>query len=368
MTLPPGCVAACPGCQHRTWSQAESEAQKWNYLAQTLAPWVHCLHPVQGVSGGARWHYRDKLCLHAAYDTQWQFGLMRRDQLIPIPQCPVHSTRAQHVITLFQNALPPPEIFPLAFYVQASAQATLVVKRAQPPPSHWLTPQVIAALQQAGLEGLWLNAFPSAGKNLFYPSGWTLLWGKPTSTDAHGITYGPAAFQQLIETLYHNSIDTAEHFLSPHPQAAVVDFYCGLGSTLARWQRAGAAAIGVELSGEAVNLAKHNAPATTVLRGTCAQRLPQLSAWLENYTHHEVLAYLNPPRSGLEPAVSGWLAAKKPARLAYLSCSAGTLRRDLIALEQNGYTIAALHPYDFFPQTHHVETLALLSRPHSGGL
>ena len=51
----------------------------------------------------------------------------------------------------------------------------------------------------------------------------------------------------------------------------------------------------------------------------------------------------------------------RPARMAYLSCSAGTLRRDLEPLERSGYEILGILPYDFFPQTLHVETLALLA-------
>ena len=50
----------------------------------------------------------------------------------------------------------------------------------------------------------------------------------------------------------------------------------------------------------------------------------------------------------------------RPARIAYLSCSAGTLARDLAMLESAGYAVVRIHPYDFFPLTHHVEALALL--------
>jgi len=48
------------------------------------------------------------------------------------------------------------------------------------------------------------------------------------------------------------------------------------------------------------------------------------------------------------------------ATLSHLSCSAGTLGRDLQTLTTAGYAVNTLIPYDFFPQTRHVETLALL--------
>ncbi len=73
--------------------------------------------------------------------------------------------------------------------------------------------------------------------------------------------------------------------------------------------------------------------------------------------------YLNPPRSGLEDglcaAFGTWL---RPERVAYLSCSAGTLARDLKLLESHGLRVEGLSPWEFFPRTHHVEVLALLSR------
>jgi 23S rRNA (uracil1939-C5)-methyltransferase len=50
----------------------------------------------------------------------------------------------------------------------------------------------------------------------------------------------------------------------------------------------------------------------------------------------------------------------RPARLAYLSCSAGTLARDLAVFEAADYLVLGVRPYDFFPGTHHVEALALL--------
>ncbi|MEZ5584571.1 MAG: hypothetical protein R3F37_19025 [Candidatus Competibacteraceae bacterium] len=73
--------------------------------------------------------------------------------------------------------------------------------------------------------------------------------------------------------------------------------------------------------------------------------------------------YVNPPRTGLEPEILDWTIQEyRPARMAYLSCSAGTLHRDLMGLTTAGYAVERIIPYDFFPQTYHVETLVLLRR------
>ncbi len=360
LPLPPGCESRCPGCAHRGLSAQASEARKAHWLRVRLAPWADRLTPLRGIAGAGRWGYRDKLALTAAWEGRaWAFGLTHRDELIPIPRCPVHSPRARAVLGLLAAALPPAAVFPLAFYVQSGAQATLVLKTATEPPLDWLGRTLADGLGAAGLEGLWLNLFPAAGRNLFTKRGWRLVWGRATSVDADGLVYGPSAFRQLLPALYWATLDEAETFLDPTPGATLVDLYCGLGASPRRWIARGARVLGVETGGEAVDCAQRNAPGAEVLRGRCAQRLPQLQAWAGTGG----LLYANPPRTGLEPEVLDWIARDyRPRRLAYLSCSAGTLARDLTALEQAGLTVARISPYDFFPQTHHVETLALLSR------
>jgi tRNA/tmRNA/rRNA uracil-C5-methylase (TrmA/RlmC/RlmD family) len=259
------------------------------------------------------------------------------------------------------RVLPDYPAFPLAFLVRAGAQATLIVKTHQVAALNWLETDGCAELAANGIEGLWLHLHPAAGRRLFARNGWRLLWGQARSQDPFGLVYGPTAFQQLIPDLYRQALDLAESFLAPEPGDSVADLYCGIGASLRRWTVRDAHAIGVELGGEAVECAQLNAPNTEILRGKCAQRIPQLQAWTPKTGVR--LLYANPPRTGLEQEVLAWIASEfKPERLAYLSCSAGTLSRDLRALTAAGYAVAALQPYDFFPQTHHVETLALLQR------
>ena len=292
-------------------------------------------------------------------DGRLGFGLWRRDELIPISDCPVHTGSVRLLARGLMRALPPGPEFPLAFYVQSGAQATLILKTHRVPDPGWLDDERRAELAASGLEGLWLHLHPAAGRRLFARSRWTLLWGQPRSRDTFGLEYGPTAFQQLIPALYRQALDAAKDFLAPGPGDSLADLYCGIGASLARWTRRGARVIGAELGGEAVACAGRNAPDALVLRGKCADRIPQLRDWTP--ASGTRLLYLNPPRTGLEPAVLAWMTDDyRPERLAYLSCSASTLSRYLRGLTATGYIVERLIPYDFFPQTHHVETLALL--------
>lgn len=360
--LPPGCEPACHGCRHRGLGERSSLEQKSSYLARALATWAERIEPIEAPPSSRRLGYRDRVTLTVRWSEAagWRFGLVRRDELIAIHDCPVHSARVRALVALLARRLPHAEQLPLAYLHVCGAQATLIVKTravaTQP------LADLLEDLPRTGLEGCWLHLHPAAGRRLFARSGWHLLWGVPRSRDPQGLLHGPTAFAQAVPELHHRSIASAREYLRPTPGDAVLDLYCGHGSSLREWTSNGASALGVELSGEAVELAAVNAPLAAVLRGTCTARLPQVRDWWSEQRGRR-LAYLNPPRSGLEPEVTQELATQlRPERVAYLSCSAGTLARDLEILEAGGYEVERIVPYDFFPLTHHVEALALLSR------
>ncbi len=68
---------------------------------------------------------------------------------------------------------------------------------------------------------------------------------------------------------------------------------------------------------------------------------------------------VNPPRGGLHWNVTLRLTSQPVARVVYISCDPATLARDLHRLSVN-YGLAAVRSFDLFPQTAHVETVAVL--------
>jgi tRNA/tmRNA/rRNA uracil-C5-methylase (TrmA/RlmC/RlmD family) len=328
---------------------------------RALAPWSGRLRPVESVAARERLAYRDRVALTARWDeTQgWRFGLMRRDELIAIHDCPVHTPRVNALVRLLTERLPPFAQLQLAYLHVAGAQATLIVKTRTIDPR--VLDEVVQGVATTGIEGLWVHCHPAAGRRMFARSGWTLVWGRPRSRDPAGLAHGPAAFQQLLPGLHANALECAAQHLAPGAATSVLDLYCGIGASMRRWRAGGASVLGIELAGGAVECAADNAPGCGLLRGTCAQRLPQIRDWWRQQPGTRQV-YANPPRSGLErEVVTALVHDLRPAQVACLSCSAGTLARDLEALEAGGYDVLAIQPYDFFPLTHHVETLALLS-------
>lgn len=344
----------------------DSLEQKLAFIKGRLSKWHDVVEPVRSVEEGKRWGYRTKTTLSARFNGEvWEFGMWNRDEFIPIPGCTVHSPNLNNTLNLFSKSLPGDHSFKLAYLVISGAQVVLVIKSKQEPSAQWLSKHTIQQLSSLGVEGIWYHMNPSTGRRIFEKPGWKKLWGNARSTDSNGLLYGPAAFQQLIPELYNSSLSEAERFLNPNPNTAVVDLYCGTGNSMVRWVKKGASVLGVELGGDAVECAKANVPDALILRGACRQRIPQIAEWVSNNRElgRDILLYANPPRTGLEIEVLDWIATQGlPLRMAYLSCSPGTLSKNLETLCNNGYRVVRCIPFDFFPQTHHVETLALLEK------
>lgn len=340
--------------------------QKSSWLAKVLAPWKDRIDKINAPSEGERLGYRTKVCLATVFTGEaWVAGVRRREEIIAIPECPVHHPGLNSTLAALLRILPSPDTWPMAYIALYGKQLSIVLKTKQMPGTAWLEDFLdIASTRPPGFlpEGIWVHLHPSAGHRIFLKHEWKLIWGSDSSVDRYGLRYGPVTFSQVFPGLHEQAVGQAVSFLSPGPSSFVVDLYCGNGGSLRKWAEAGAAAAGVELNGESVSHAQTNAPGCVVFRGKCSERIPQLKQSLEAADKPVKLVYVNPPRTGLEEEVCRWLAWDyMPERMAYLSCSPGTLKRDLEMMVAGGYRVEKLLPFDFFPQTHHIEVLALLT-------
>jgi 23S rRNA (uracil1939-C5)-methyltransferase len=146
------------------------------------------------------------------------------------------------------------------------------------------------------------------------------------------------------------------------PPGAMVDAYCGIGTYTLPVAAAGWQVHGIELSPEAVQQARTNARENGLTDRASFEAGVVAECLGEHLAHCDVL-FLDPPRKGLDPATLAAILERPPAHLVYLSCDPATLARDLAQLvAHGGYQLESLQPLDFFPQTSHVETLAVLRR------
>lgn len=344
-SIPPGCVQECPGCKYREKSANESDALKMLWVQKNVLAEVS---PI--LSPSQRWHYRKKALLHArVVEGCWQFGFIRRrgraEEFIAIPDCPIHEEYIAEVL----NQLHLPLDLPLAFVLIQGRALTFVLKCA--PDFRW-EKELNFAIPQ--MESLWINWNPAAGRRVLSSKHWSLLRGKKWI--GQDFKHGPSGFQQ-VSGLASQAISQAENFFTESKLKIGLDLYSGLGLSLRAWKKNHLDVLGVELGGESVEAARMNSGAE-ILVGRVEERIPQLKKFLQERPG-EFFVFSNPPRGGHDPRVNDFLRELRPQRLAYLSCNVKTMAADIAAL---GYEIKTVQPYDFFPQTDHVEVLALLER------
>jgi 23S rRNA (uracil1939-C5)-methyltransferase len=133
----------------------------------------------------------------------------------------------------------------------------------------------------------------------------------------------------------------------------VLDGYCGVGLYARRLAREGMDVVGIESHPAALAEARRAAPGVRFMEG-------RVEALIGDALPVDA-AVLNPPRAGLDPAVTDRLLERPPDTVVYVSCDPATLARDLDRLG-GAYRLAGLRCFDLFPQTAHVETVAELER------
>ena len=150
------------------------------------------------------------------------------------------------------------------------------------------------------------------------------------------------------------------------PGGSVVDAYCGVGTISLPLAKRGFHVQGLELNPDSVEQARINAMHNG-LSSHCSFDAGDVADLLASQLSDCQALVLDPPRRGLDQRVVASIIDQPPAALAYLSCDPATQARDLKALlsPAGPYELEILQPVDFFPQTTHLESLALLKRVSS---
>lgn len=141
----------------------------------------------------------------------------------------------------------------------------------------------------------------------------------------------------------------------------VADLYAGVGARAIRWARNGAEVATCEVDSLACDAfraaARRQAGYIDIRQGRVEEHLELMDA---------DLVIVNPPRAGLSEEVREALSTGPARVVAYVSCDPATLARDLKPIT-GSYEVAAVQPFDAFPQTAHVETIAWLRRRVGAG-
>ncbi len=333
----------CGGCQ---WQHLSHEAQlkaKRAIVGDALRRIGHLeIEDPEIVPAPSAWRYRAKLTLHAAGG---RLGLHPYDgptRVFDLEDCHITRPRLMQVWAAMQphRGLLPQSLTELVLREDREGGVHVVVGAGA---ERWDAGPLSTALG-AEVMSLWWQPAGGAAR--------VVAGARPG--------FPALAFEQSNPELAQRIRREAIEGLGKMVGAIVWDLYGGVGDAARLLAASGARVFSVDADASAIRWARQHggqAGSITFLEGRVEETLHRLP--------EPDLVMANPPRAGLASRVSAaleaWGARRPGARLAYISCDPATLARDLARL--GTFRVERLKAYDLFPQTSHVEVLALLTRP-----
>ena len=167
-------------------------------------------------------------------------------------------------------------------------------------------------------------------------------------------------FTQINLPLNEIMVARAVRYLDPQPHERIADLFCGLGNFTLPLAKRAAEVVGIEGSAALTQRAVANARANGLPNAQFATAdlfaaTPETLAALGRFDK----MLLDPPRAGAFAVVQALHAPFLPQRIVYISCNPATLARDAAVLAGKGYRCTTAGMMNLFPQTSHVEAIAV---------
>jgi 23S rRNA (uracil1939-C5)-methyltransferase len=192
------------------------------------------------------------------------------------------------------------------------------------------------------------------------------LWGQDYISDYIGkykFNISPLSFFQVNATQTEILYNKALEYANLSGDEVVFDAYCGTGTITLFLSQNAKKVYGVEIVEQAINDAMVNAEINEIDNsefyvGKSEEIIPEL---IKRGIRPDIIV-VDPPRKGCDVRLLDTIGEAKPKRVVYVSCDPGTLARDLKHLESLGYKTVEVQPVDMFPNTKHVECVAMIER------
>ncbi len=348
---PPPCpyFGACGGCQlqHADYAyQLELKKQvveeAWARAGLRLPPDT----PVLGMD--EPWRYRIRGEFEAVAGAEgWRFGFhrMRSHSVLPIDSCLIHDLRIERALPMFAqvaNEMHIDSLQNMLLTVEPGGSGLLWRLRFHGREPRWPRDEFAHRVAELLPELTLLDDTMSLE-----------FWG--LSFRARSDTFVQTNYRQML-VLYRTALD----MLAAKSDERVLDLYAGIGTISVAVARDGAGVTAIEENPHAVQLGRLNARINSARIEYLPGKVETLLRGIRLGQHQAVI--LDPPRAGCEPAALAELIRLGADRIVYVSCEPSTHARDLVGLVRGGYRVRRAAIVDMFPQTYHIESVALLER------
>jgi 23S rRNA (uracil1939-C5)-methyltransferase len=339
----------CGGCQlqhaayaHQLELKRQVVEEAWSRVGLRLPPDTVML----GMEDPWRYRIRGEFEALSSPDG-WRLGFhrLRSHSVLPIDSCLIHDERIERALPAFAtaaNELKLTGLQNLLLTVEPGGKGLLWRLRFHGREPRWprddfahrvgeLLPEVALLDDAISLE----------------------FWG--LTFRVRSDTFVQTNYRQML-LLYRTALD----MLDPRPGENILDLYAGIGTISVGVAQSASSVTAVEENPRAVQLGRLNARINSArveyLKGKVEDVLRQV-----RLAQHQAVV-LDPPRAGCEPGALAELVRLGPARIVYVSCEPSTHARDLVGLVRGGYRVRRAAIVDMFPQTYHIESVALLER------
>lgn len=302
-------------------------------------------------------HYRNKIQLPVGPGNTIGLYAKGSHEIVPFHSCLIHNEVGEKVLWEVKKYLVGTEIRHIFLRTSRKEGKVLVVliTKHKPTPALRVAAKNIMAIPE--VKGV-MHGLNAKENNVVRADAYSLMEGEGYLEEellGINVRLSPAAFFQVnpwqASTLYAKALTLAEIKGSEK----VLDAYCGIGLFTCLLAKHAKEVVGIESVQEAVDDAKYNASINGVNVKFHVGKTEDLIGNLER----QDVVFLNPPRKGAEEVVLAKVLEMSPTRIIYTSCDPATLARDAAILHRGGYTKISLFPFDMFPETMHVETVAL---------
>lgn len=358
-------VQRCGGCpwQHLTY---EEQLRSKEALVQEQLRRIGGLSEVPLLPilpSPHEWRYRHRIRLHVEQNTRLGFSPPRSHAVVEIQDCLIawegvaaHLDLAREWVAALRT--------PVVQLELAISDGAVKPGSEQEAPNVVMIGEARGSLHPADTHTgeRFLAAHPQCVGLRISGHGWRRTWGDTSLTlfsEESVLTARDGAFTQVNPAANRVLTMSLLQLCAVHGEQRVVELYCGAGNFSVALARGARELVGIEQNGAAIAGARANAERAglTNTRFVHDSALAGVQHLLKSRVQCDVVV-LDPPRTGAAEVIDT-LPQLGASTIAYVSCDPTTLARDLRRLQHHGYRLHAVQPIDMFPQTYHVETIAV---------
>jgi 23S rRNA (uracil1939-C5)-methyltransferase len=354
-------VLRCGGCSWQHIAYDEQLRAKESLVREQLCRLggLNDIPLLPILSSPQEWRYRHRVRLHVEKNRRVGFSRPRSHEVVEVDSCLIagpdveeHFRIVREWLSMLRTSVQEVEIAVGENLLPSARVQAVLIGEAQGPFQR-TDDQVCARF---------LAAHPSVAGMLLRGGHWRRRWGDTSLMFTIGretLAVRDGVFTQVNSMANHVLVESLVRLSGVRSEDRVLDFYCGAGNFSIPLARQALTVIGVEQDERGVVAAQENAMRAGV-KNTRFLHAPVhrgVHDLLKQRLYAEVIV-LDPPRTGAAEVIDE-LPRFGARTVAYVSCDPTTLARDLRRLQQHGYRLQSVQPIDMFPQTHHVETIAV---------